>query len=261
MLSAKNISFRHTDRQILKDISLNLESGQFTVLMGPNGCGKTTLLQLLAGVHKPEQGIISFNAINLQQLLRSDQARKRCLMSQQLQITFPFRVEDVVAMGAYPFPEISPAVIKILLNEILENTYLLALRERFYHSLSGGEQQRCQFARVMLQWRISEMAGEKHFALLLDEPTSAMDLKHQLSTLQQARRIADLGAVVCAILHDINLASLFADQLVFLSPDGQMIRGDAKTVCHPQTISDVFAIDSCQLVHPQHDKPMILPSL
>jgi iron complex transport system ATP-binding protein len=261
MLSANHISFRHGDRRILQDISLNLLPGQFTVLMGPNGCGKTTLLQLLAGVHKPELGAVNFLQQSLRDFSSTLLARKRCLMSQQLQISFPFRVDDVVAMGAYPFAELQPAVIKKLLGDILEENHLIALRERFYHSLSGGEQQRCQFARAMLQWRASVIAGEKQFALLLDEPTSAMDLKQQLSTLQQARRIADQGAVVCAILHDINLASLFADQLVFLSPDGQMIRGDAKTVCHPQTISKVFAIDSCYLNHPLHHRPMILPCL
>jgi iron complex transport system ATP-binding protein len=261
MLSANHLSFRHGDRRVLQDISLNLLPGQLSVLMGPNGCGKTTLLHLLAGVHKPELGTVNFSQQSLSDFSSAQLARKRCLMSQQLQISFPFRVDDVVAMGAYPFAELQPCMIKKLLSDILEENNLIAMRERFYHSLSGGEQQRCQFARAMLQWRASVIAGEKQFALLLDEPTSAMDLKQQLSTLRQVRRIADQGAVVCAILHDINLASLFADQLIFLSSESHMISGDAKTVCHSQTIKNVFAIDSCQLVHPEHDKPMILPCM
>lgn len=268
MLRADQISFRHADNWILKNVSLTLKPGQFTVLMGPNGCGKTTLLQLLAGAHKPAQGSVQFAEKSLQSFTQQNLARQRCVMSQQLQINFPFRVEDIVGMGTYPFPELLPSVTKKILNTVLEQNNLQPMRDRFYHQLSGGEQQRCQFARAMMQWRCSEAVvenseavGQQPFVLLLDEPTSAMDLKQQLLTLQQVRAITDQGAVVCAILHDINLASLFADQLVFLSPAGELIQGDAKTVCHPQTISEVFAIDSCQLTHPQHDKPMILPCL
>jgi iron complex transport system ATP-binding protein len=261
MLCADQISFRHADRWILQDVSLTLKPGEFTVLMGPNGSGKTTLLKLLSGAHKPEQGSVSFFNQSLYSFTQQHLARRRCVMSQQLQINFPFRVEDIVGMGTYPFPELPPRVTNIILDSVLEKNHLSEMRNRFYHQMSGGEQQRCQFARAMMQWRCSEEIGQKPFVLLLDEPTSAMDMKQQLLTLQQVRSIADQGAVVCAILHDINLASLFADQLVFLSPQGELIKGDAKTVCHPETISQVFDIHSCGLAHPHHDKPMILPRL
>lgn len=208
---AQGLALRLGQRQIIDNISVALRGGEMTALIGPNGAGKSTLLRLLTGYLTPDSGTRRLAGTPLEALSPEALARRRAVMLQRTALQADWTVETVIAMGRSPWgPTADPAE----LAAVMAVTGCDDLAGRRYPALSGGEQQRVQLARCLAQlWRDGAPQGW----LFLDEPTSALDLYYQQHLLRLLKRLTAGGQLhVCVVLHDLNLAALWADRILLL---------------------------------------------
>lgn len=252
MLSAHRLECRRGARQILAGIDLELRAGEVLGVLGANGAGKTTLLATLAGELPASAGRLELDGRVLSDWDPQALARRRAVLPQSPSLGFDLSVRDVVAMGAYPFPELTPAAHEALLREALQQADATGLAERRYPGLSGGEQQRVQFARVLAQVLGARAAGE-YRALLLDEPTSSLDPRHQLLLLRTVQALARAqGIAALVVLHDVNMAARWCDRLLLLAAGRPVAQGTPAEVLTPQFLERVYDMPVRVLPHPLH---------
>lgn len=220
MYAAQNISFHVGTKPILERASVSIAPGKVVAIVGPNGAGKSTLLKILAGEQRDFSGSVSLDGAELQTWDAVSLAKRRAVLPQSVVVAFPFLAREIVALGLPQY--FSRAEGSRLIARALQAVDLMPFSDRVYETLSGGERQRVQLARVLVQ--LWANGGQGY--LLLDEPTSALDLPHQLATLRIARTHAEAGGGVLAILHDINLAAMAADEIVAMR-DGRVIASGA----------------------------------
>lgn len=235
MLSLRQVSVSHQRHQILHDIDLHLRVGELTVLLGSNGAGKSTLLEVLAGLQLPQHGEVVLADQPLQQLTESQRAQHMAVLLQQQPLNFEFSVQDVVAMGVYPHPLLAAEQDQLVLD-CLGELELSTKKQQSYLTLSGGEQQRVQLARVLVQ---CQSPGQW---LLLDEPLAAMDLRYQHLALQaiQRRTQAEFGAFV--ILHDPVLAAQYADRIILLKQGKVFVDGAPQHVLTATNLTELYGL-------------------
>ena len=254
MLKVSNIYFARGTRQILTDVSLNVPEGKVTALLGPNGAGKSTLMKIMCGELRPDSGNIQQNDKTLNDWEPHKLAQHRAVMPQKSSLTFDFKVIDVVLMGRTPFNQGWDTREDLeLALKCLRDVECLHLKDRSFPTLSGGEQQRVNFARVLAQLESEHQPK----TLLLDEPVSSLDPEHQLKTLELARDRAKAGAAVFVILHDLNMAAAYADNIAFLHQGEIKVCDTPERVLTPENIRDVFNIDTDVIAHPQHGNLLI----
>ncbi|HET9902099.1 MAG TPA: heme ABC transporter ATP-binding protein [Xanthobacteraceae bacterium] len=241
-------------KTILAPLSLQFAQGETVALVGPNGAGKSTLLRLLAGELAPSSGWVGLRGTALADYSPQRLAQHRAMLSQSVAVAFPFTVAEVVAMGA---GAAGTSGIEHLVAEALAEVDLADFGSRIVTTLSGGEQQRAHFARVLVQSRCGE-ALYGPGVLLLDEPTASLDLKHQLALATIARKRAAAGTTVVAVLHDLNLACLFADRIVVLDRGRVAADGPPRAVMTEALLADVFGVCGALGCVPA-DRPFVLP--
>ncbi len=233
------VSFAYSEKRVLDDISMSFAPGRFCGIIGPNGCGKTTLLDLLAKHRRPTSGRIAYKGRDLGSYSTKELAKEIALVPQNFYINFPFTVKEVVMMGRYPhIPRFSaPSAEDInIVQDIMEKTEVSEFTGRFITELSGGERQRVVFARALAQ-------GSQ--VLILDEATSNLDINHSISLLNICeRRMKQQGRTVISVMQDINLAAVYCDYLVFMSGGRIVIHGATKDVLNPDMIRTVFNVDA-----------------
>ena len=237
MLDARNIRVRLGRTKILKGIDLSAASNCFTVIIGPNGSGKTTLLRALTGEVRFE-GDVRLNGIDIARARPVDLAGMRGVLPQSASLSFPFTVHEVVRLGLTTGVQ-NDIDMPARIEEALETVDLGGFGGRLYQELSGGEQQRVQLARVLAQVWEPVFDGQPR-CLFLDEPISSLDIRHQLQIMQIARRYADAGGGVVAILHDLNLTAHFADHVVLMNRGRVHASGDAGEVLTPDNLETVY---------------------
>lgn len=236
MFAADNISVRLGKRLVLAEVTLKLARGEFVVILGPNGAGKSTLLKALTGDLAPDNGTITFDGRPLATIPARDLACERAVLSQSTSLNFPFTVLEVVRLGL----EAARGGFQ-LLPKAFAAVGLQGFEGRLYQELSGGEQQRVHLARILCQAWAGKPDGTGF--LLLDEPVSNLDIRHQLQTLEAVRRHVEGGGGALMILHDINLAALYADRLVMMA-EGRIIReGRPADILDRAAIRDVYDVD------------------
>lgn len=238
MISITDVGVERSGRMLLDGISLQLEPGKFNVIIGPNGAGKSTLMKVICGEMKPDRGSITLADRSISGYNPRDLARRRAVLPQSTHLAFPFTALEVVRMGAMAYGALRPDEEA---RRALSRVGLAGFEGRNYNLLSGGEQQRVQFARALAQVPNPVERGE-YRALFLDEPTSSLDLGHQISVLELARDFAKAGGLVLAILHDLNLAAEFADQLVVLDHGQIAACGRASDVISDEVVTRVYGI-------------------
>ncbi|MBR1133392.1 heme ABC transporter ATP-binding protein [Bradyrhizobium iriomotense] len=253
VIEARGLVKRADRATLLDGVGLTVAAGEMVAIIGPNGAGKSTLLRLLSGDLRPSQGEVRLKQRDIGSFTPRELAARRAMLSQHINVTFPFTVEEIVLMGA---GERSPRDAAPLVDAALDEVGLAHFRERQLPTLSGGEQQRAHFARVLVQLACGE-AELGPGLLLLDEPTSSLDLRHQIDLVEAARRRAGSGTAVIAILHDLNLAIRFADRLVVLSGGRLVADGPRTEVVTRERIRDIFEIDA--VVHQADGVPYVLP--
>lgn len=257
MIEVKNISYSLGKKRLLSNINFEVESGDFWAIVGANGAGKSTLIKLLAKEYLPTQGEITLWGENQKHISAKKLAQKRAILAQHNRIDLAFKVKEVVLMGRYPFFDASPSKSDWeIVSLCLEKVGILHFAERSFPTLSGGEQQRVQLARALAQiWEL-----ESSF-LLLDEPTNGLDLKHQYKTLNIAKDLTKQGYVVVAVIHDLNLALLYADKVLILKKGETLDMGLADEVLTSQNIEVAFDLRVEIQAGSSGQRPLIIPKL
>jgi iron complex transport system ATP-binding protein len=240
-----NVSFAYNGVPALKDLDLDLRSGSFYGVLGPNGSGKTTFLDLLAGHRVPDRGSIRFKGKDLGSYRKKDLAREIGLVPQDFTLSFPFRVEEIVLMGRYPhLPRFAAPNQwdRAIVRRALEQTGTELFCDRYITDLSGGEKQRVIFARALAQ---------QTPVLLLDEATSNLDVKFSLQLLQLARRLNRRdGVTVISVFHDVNKAAGFCDELLFFKQGELVCNGPTEEVLSGETLQQVFEVPAKTFFEP-----------
>jgi iron complex transport system ATP-binding protein len=209
---------RYDGAAVLGGVTLEFHPGEMVAVVGPNGAGKSTLVGIMAGLRAPYQGACRYRDREVRAWPRRGLAREVSFVPQSLSLQFPFTAEQVVLMGRTPYcdglfesPEDAAAV-----EEAMRTADTLQFRGRDFRTLSGGERQRVVLASALAQ---------RPRALLLDEPTTFLDLGHQLSIYSLLRELCRAGLLVVAVTHDLNLAAAYSDRVVLL--DGGRVAADA----------------------------------
>ncbi|WP_208441442.1 heme ABC transporter ATP-binding protein [Bartonella raoultii] len=258
MIEATHICVQRGKKQILNHINLQAKSGALTVIIGPNGSGKSTFIKALSG-EIPYRGQITLNGHDVCQTKTSEMAKMRAVLPQSTILTFPFLVHEVVELGlSVNQCNISKTELQNLTQQALERVGLADYSTRYYHQLSGGEQARVQLARVLCQIWEPVCCGMPRW-MILDEPIASLDIQHQIVVMDIARNFARCGGGVLAVLHDLNLASHYADKIILLKRGEIYCQGNASTVLTTQNLRDVYhcALNVSEL--PKTDVPFILP--
>jgi iron complex transport system ATP-binding protein len=224
---------------VIEDLSVRLESGRFYGLLGPNGCGKTTLVDLLVRLRHPSGGSVRFRGKPLAGIPRRQLARQMALVPQDFQINFPFTAREVILMGRYPhMPRFSPPSPEDLevVETVMDQTDTTYLADQCVTTLSGGERQRVVFARALAQ---------QSPVLLLDESTSNLDIRHALHLLELTEaKVRNDGATVLAVFQDIHLAALFCEEMFFMKDGRVVAAGPTPEVLTPRTLKAVYGVAS-----------------
>jgi iron complex transport system ATP-binding protein len=220
---------------VLKGISFAVEQGEFLGILGPNGSGKTTLLHVISGILPVESGSIEVLGSPLDRLKHKERARNMAVVTQDSEVRFPFTCEEVVRMGRYPHQkrwQLDSIQDEAAVQQAMMLTDTAVLADRLVTAVSGGERQRVGMAKTLAQ----EAA-----VLLLDEATSAMDIHRKLQIFKVLKQLhEEEGLTVLAVLHDINLAALFCQRMLFIKDGAVMADGASDVVLIPETIEAVY---------------------
>jgi iron complex transport system ATP-binding protein len=259
MFEAKNITIQIGAKKILDDVSLELKSGEVVALIGANGAGKSSLLKTFCGDLKPKSGEILLENRPLKSWYYHELARKRAVLSQYSEMNFPFTAQEVALLGRNPHIRGNESKKDLaIVKDALELVEANHLANQSYPTLSGGEKQRVQLARVLAQiWEKPEKSARY---LFLDEPTSSLDLSHQHLTLQTARKFAKNETAVLVVLHDLNLAAQYADKIMILRNGKKFAFDTPKNVLTSEVIREVFEIETYITHHAKiYEMPLIVP--
>jgi len=257
MLSTNSISFHIGKKQILAGINAQFLPGEFNMILGPNGSGKSSFLKIFSGETARFEGNVLYGKKNIREIKKEALAKVRAVMSQQPELSFPLLVDEVVMMGRYPHFAFNPnKKDQAICNAVIERMNLQSFKERNYLTLSGGEKQRVQYARVLAQIWDKPENGYRY--LFLDEPLTSLDINYQQEFLQLAREFAKEDTVLVAVMHDINLAVQYADKLFFLKEGQLLAHGKPAEVLNEALIENVFGIKTKIINNPVTGKPLVI---
>ena len=244
MLSAKNITYKIGNKTLLDRVSVDFSAGQLNLIIGPNGAGKSTLVKLLCHQIKPASGAIHYDKKDINTYSIKELACIRAVLSQNIDLTFPLTVSEVVMMGRYPHFAGQPKERdEIACTEAMQFFDVADLKDRNYTTLSGGEKQRVHFARVLAQiWYPKE--GQKRY-LILDEPLTFLDVYYQFDFMHKIQALLQKNAdlVVIGVVHDLNLAAKFAHQIILLNNGKVLASGDKFTVLSKENIKIAYRLE------------------
>lgn len=256
MLSVQNIKYHAGGKEIIDGISTSFEPGLFHVIVGPNGSGKSTFLKIFSGDLKPQLGKVLYDGQDVFKLDKTILAQRRAVMSQQPELQFPLSVSEIVMFGRYPHFRYKPSKNdETICSKAMDKMEMTAMAGRDYLTLSGGEKQRTQFARVMAQiWEAEQ--GEKKY-LFLDEAISHLDLRHQHQLLRIAKDFCSRQTTVIAILHDLNLAMQYADRILFMKEGRIAYELPKDGNLTPAMIKNIFEVE-VTILFTDSGKPLLV---
>jgi iron complex transport system ATP-binding protein len=233
------LGFSYGDLEVLAGLDLEMESGRFYGVLGPNGCGKTTLMDLMIGTRRPNAGNLLFQGRKMSAFSRLSLARELALVPQELGTHFPFTVRETVLMGRHPhIPRFAAPTDAdwSAVRKAMAEMEVVHLAAKPVTQISGGEKQRVALARALAQ---------DTPVLLLDEPTSHLDVNHALAVLNcMERRVRRQGRTVVAVMHDLSLAAAFCDHLVLIKKGKTFAAGRCEEVLSGQNLHQVFGVEA-----------------
>jgi iron complex transport system ATP-binding protein len=258
ILEAKNVSFHYTHEkeEAITDASFKIKQGDFLGIIGPNGSGKSTLLKMAAGIHAPSKGEVSYRDQPIPDYKKKDFAKLAAWIPQETGMVFPFRTEEVVLMGRYPYKSgfsFETTEDLEIASEVMELTGTKFLFGKKFTEISGGEKQRVLIASALAQ---------KPETLILDEPISFLDIKYQIEILEILRTLNRKHSVTVIIaLHDLNLASKYCSRLLLLK-NGKMVReGSPNNILEQSIIESVYETQIKTLIDEEDGSSIILPRI
>ncbi len=255
ILQVKDLSFAYYDHQVLKGFSFDVERGSFISIMGPNGCGKSTLVKIISKVLKGYEGNISIAGKDIKTLSTKEVAKLVCVVPQQLHVGFNFSVRDMVMMGRFPYlsrfaNETSKDIAFV--DTIMEKTKISQFSDRRFEQLSGGERQRVIIAQALVQ---------DSPLILLDEPTSHLDMNYQIELMELFLKInRDEGKTIVGVFHDINLAIQYSREMILIKEGNIVSMGGIDEVVTKENIKRVFHSDVYVGKNPFTNKTYISPT-
>lgn len=256
IIKIENLHFSYGNREILKGIDLEISEKKITGILGPNGCGKTTLLKNILGYFKGEQGNIFLDGKESRKFSQKEKAKLISFVPQKSQLMSAMTVEEFTLMGRLPhlnnswdgYSKNDMEITKKYLAEL----DLEKFAERKAVTLSGGEFQRVLLARALTQ---------ETKIILLDEPTSALDLNHALDLMEKVKEnVKEKGITAAAVLHDLNLAAMFCDELVMLKEGKVCCKGTPQEVLTKENLKKVYDLD-CTVFFTEEEVPYIIPKI
>ncbi|MEQ8539992.1 MAG: ABC transporter ATP-binding protein [Coleofasciculus sp. D1-CHI-01] len=253
-LTANNLTIRYGEKPIVPNLSITLPTGEVTALIGPNGSGKSTILRTLARLIQPSKGTVYLNGRNIAQMPTREVARQLAMLPQSSEIPANISVWELIGFGRYPHRSLLGSFSAkdiAAMRWALEIAGLEPLADRSVDTLSGGERQRAWIALALAQ---------QTEVLLLDEPTTFLDIRHQLEVLSLVRRLnREHQITVGWVLHDLNQAAAYSDRLIVLSQGTVVASGSPADVITPPTIWDVFGVKMVVVPHPINGLPLCVP--
>jgi iron complex transport system ATP-binding protein len=235
ILDARDIYLNFRGKYILSNISFKVAAGEFFVIIGPNGAGKTSLVKILSGLQKAQQGSVTVKGKNISGYTRRSLSQIMAIVPQQMEVGFPFTVAETVIMGRTPHLGILGMESENdfhIAEEAMKFTEVSHLSDRKLFQLSGGELQRVIIARAICQ---------QPEIILLDEPTTALDPAHQLKIMDLMEKFRrEHGTTIVMVSHDLNLASMYGDQLLLIK-EGRVVKtGDPRSVLNKQLLEESY---------------------
>jgi iron complex transport system ATP-binding protein len=256
MLKIKNLSVYYGQRQALKEIQLEVASGEIVALIGPNGAGKSTLIRSISGVIPVREGTIEVDGVNVTSLSSMERARQIAVVPQAVNMPPAFTAWETVLLGRTPYLNFlgqTSTKDEDLARQALEQVDALHLVERRMDEISGGEQQRVLLARSLAQ---------DTPILLMDEPTAHLDLPHQIDLLKLiSKQAKEKNLSVLVALHDLNIASLFADRIAVVQGGLLCVSGSPKETLTSEILHSVYHMPVHVLTHPETGAPLVIPGL
>ena len=254
MIRIHNLVGGYKESPIINDLDLEINKGEFFALLGQNGSGKTTLFKLITGQLPIKSGKITLSGKEVQSLSKLEKAKKMAVLTQEVQVSFDYTVEEIITLGRYPhqkgfFKQLSKEDRKVI-EEVMDITNVSQFRKAQFRMISGGEKQRVLLAKALAQ---------EPEVLLLDEPTNHLDIKHTFHMLDLLKeRQQTRGLTIFAILHDLNVASLYADRIALLHEGRFLEVGDTDTLRKVDQLKKVYEVKVNAQSHPNVPKPQLL---
>lgn len=251
-VEAQGIGYSYDRRPALTDVSAVIESGVLTGIIGPNGSGKSTLLRIIGSVAKPDAGKVLYEGADISTMPPMHRARMVGAVLQDAGAQFGFTVRQVVEMGRFPHRGLlgrTDAEDRRAVAEAMERAGVLQLADRPVTALSSGERQRAFIARALAQ---------RPSVLLLDEPTSHLDISYQLEMMQMLKSLAQSGTTVAIVMHDLNLAGLYCERLIAMKQGRIAASGSVDEVLTPENILEIYGVRTLVENHPATSRPLII---
>jgi iron complex transport system ATP-binding protein len=253
-LRGENLTLAYDDRTIAEDLGIEIPDGSFTVIIGPNACGKSTLLRALARMVRPRKGTVFLDGEQIHSLPSKEVARRLGLLPQTATAPDGITVADLVARGRFPHQGLLRQWSKDderAVDAAMASTQVSGLADRTVDELSGGQRQRVWIAMALAQ---------ETPILLLDEPTTYLDIAHQIEVLDLCAQLhEEQDRTMVAVLHDLNHASRYATHLVALKEGRVMAQGDPREIVTSRLIEDVFGLPCVVIPDPETGTPLVVP--
>ena len=250
MLKVDSVSFAYSQKSVLESVSFSAQRGELVVLLGANGAGKSTLMKIISGYLKSNSGSVIFGEKDIAQQRPRDLANMRAVLEQECALAFNYSVLETVKLGGFARKD---CCVESDAYACLDMVGLNGFASRKYVELSGGEKRRVQMARALCQ--IGTNPDGK--LLLLDEPSAGLDPAHSHIAMQASRKIADSGAVVCAVLHDVNLATAYADKIALLK-NGKLLKfGSVAEILDEELLSEAYGTKCALIENEKYKYPFV----
>lgn len=233
MITVKNLSKRYDAKDVVSNVSLNIEQGKITSFIGPNGAGKSTLLSMISRLTESNQGDVQIDGISLKNWKSQDLARKVSILKQSNDINVRLTVRELISFGRFPYSKGNlTKEDQVIINQAISYLKLEDIQDRYINELSGGQKQRAYIAMVLAQ--------DTEY-ILLDEPLNNLDMKNAVEIMKILRRIVDeLNKTVVIVIHDINFASCYSDRIVALADGKVRFHDDTDQIINSRVLADLF---------------------